>query len=151
MSISQQKPAGARDWHALAFVMTQDDGSMCHDQLGTNEHTCRCAVGMHDARESFHEFPSLPTPTVVVSNVPHGRYLQVKSNTCTCSTFFAKPLLFLSSQHMPSTFVLRHSCPARDQHCAFQLSYAGYVKDIICNVAEFCPGTHACMYVFICA
>ena len=34
-----------------------------------------CAVAHHDARQSFsQEFQSLPTPTVLVTNVPHGRF-----------------------------------------------------------------------------
>jgi tRNA G10 N-methylase Trm11 len=34
----------------------------------------RCAVANHDARVPFApEFPSLPTPTAIVTNVPHGR------------------------------------------------------------------------------
>ena len=34
----------------------------------------RCVVANHDARVPFApEFPSLPTPTAIVTNVPHGR------------------------------------------------------------------------------
>ena len=38
----------------------------------------QCAVANHDARFSPSlEMPGLPTPTVVVTNMPHGRYLQL--------------------------------------------------------------------------
>ena len=69
----------------------------------------RCVVANHDARVPFApEFPSLPTPTAIVTNVPHGR-----SNTrVRCCSGSRRAARALSLSHAPARALFQTNATA---------------------------------------
>jgi hypothetical protein len=113
----------------------------------------RCVVANHDARIPFSpEFPSLPTPTVIVTNVPHGR-----SNTrvrCCSGTrraararalSLARPLaLYFKPMRKPCVRESRAPDLGMLWDRYLVLPYPGYLRDIIANLCACAPAARFC-------